>query len=117
MYSYLRFDVQGLNGTITRATLRISANSSSTAGYDVSGVADNSWGETTITFNNRPVYSGVAGSSGAIEIGWTSVDVTSLIGGQGTFSLALTSTDTNQLTYASRESGANAPQLVIETAP
>jgi hypothetical protein len=39
--SYLRFDVQGLSGTITRVTLRIFTNSNSSTGYDVRSVADN----------------------------------------------------------------------------
>ena len=43
------------------------------------------------------------------------MDVTSYVTGNGTFSFALTSASSNVLGLASRESGANAPQLVIET--
>jgi hypothetical protein len=38
--SYLRFDVQGLSGSITSATLRIYANSASSVGYDVYAVTE-----------------------------------------------------------------------------
>jgi hypothetical protein len=41
--SYLRFNVQGLSGSITRVTPRIFTNSGSSAGYEVRNVADNTW--------------------------------------------------------------------------
>ena len=50
--SYLRFDVQGLSGSITSATLRIYANSSSSLGYDLYAVTDNTWTETDITYRS-----------------------------------------------------------------
>src|SRR5947207_2586445 len=40
--SYLRFDVQGLSGTVTRAVLRLTAASSSATGYAVRSVSSNS---------------------------------------------------------------------------
>ncbi|MDX6646216.1 MAG: hypothetical protein QOK40_1943, partial [Miltoncostaeaceae bacterium] len=43
----------------------------------------------------------------------TSVDVTSLVTGNGTYSLGLSTTSGTALSLASRESGANSPQLVI----
>jgi len=116
--SYLRFDIQGLSGTVTRATLRILTNSSSSTGYEVRGVPDNSWGESTINFANAPAFNGVTTTSGPFASGvWTTVDITPLIIGNGTFSLALTTTNSTAFSLASREAGANAPQLVIETAP
>jgi hypothetical protein len=116
IYSYLRFTVGGLTGTVTKATLRIWANSGQTTGYGVSAVADTSWSETGITWNSAPPIGALAGSSGKVTLGtWTSVDVTSLITGNGTFSLALNTTNDTALSLASRESGANSPQLVVET--
>jgi len=116
--SYLRFNVQGLNGTITRVTLRVYANSASSTGYNVNSVADNTWNELTITYNNAPPVGGSAGSSGALSAGvWTMVDVTSLVTGNGQVSLALTTTNNTAISFASRESGANAPQLIVETSP
>jgi hypothetical protein len=112
--AYLRFNIQGLSGTVTKATLRVYANSSSTAGYQVNGIPDISWGETTITYNNAPTFGSVAGSMGAFSSGvWTTVDITSLITGNGTFSLAMTGKNSTAVSFVSREGGANAPQLDV----
>jgi acid phosphatase len=116
VHSYLRFDVQGLSGTVTNATLRVYANSSSSAGYTVHGVSDSTWGELTLTYGNAPAIGSSVGSSGSFGAGvWTTVDVTALVTGNGTISLALAGINDTAVSLASRESGANAPQLVITT--
>src|SRR5438093_169944 len=114
--SYVRFDVQGLSGTVTSANLQVYTVSNSTTGYDVRAVTDNSWQETTITFADAPPASdAVTGSSGPItRRTWTNVDVTSLVQGDGSFSVALTTTSSTLINLASRESGPTAPTLVIE---
>ena len=115
VHSYLRFNVQGLSGTVTNATLRVYANSSLTGGYDTRGVSDNTWTESAITYNNAPPVGSVIGSSGDVNSGsWTSVNITSYITGNGTYNLGLTTSSSTALSLASRES-ANAPQLVIQT--
>jgi len=112
--SYLIFNVQGISGAVSNATLRVFANSSSSSGYTVHSVSDTSWGETTITFSNAPAMGGSVGGSGSFNSNaWTSVDVTSLVSGNGLVSFALTSSSATAVSYASRESGANAPQLVV----
>jgi hypothetical protein len=116
--SYLRFNLQGLGGTVTRATLRVYANSASSGGFQVRGVSSNSWGESTITYNNAPAVGNVLASSGSFgSSGWKSVDITSYVTGNGTYSLAITTSSTTAINFRSREaeSGARAPQLVIET--
>jgi hypothetical protein len=116
--TYIRFNVQGVSGMITRVRLRVFANSSSSSGYTVSGVSDNTWNELTINYNNAPPVGGVAGSSNGFSGGaWTTVDITSLVTGNGTINLALTTSSTTAISLASRESGANAPQLIVETVP
>jgi hypothetical protein len=116
--SYLRFNVQGLAGTITKATLRVYATSSSSIGYDVRSVSDNSWDERTLNYTNAPAFGPVVASSGSFTGPiWKELDVTVLINGDGTYSLALTTPHTTAIGFASREAGANAPQLVITTAP
>lgn len=116
--SYLRFNVQGLVGTVTKATLRVYATSSSSVGYDIHGVSDNSWGETTLNFTNAPAFGPVVVSSGPFTGPiWKEMDVTVLINGDGTYSLALTTPHTTAISFASREAGATAPQLIIETSP
>ena len=52
--SYLRFDVQGLSGTVTKATLRILANTANSRGCTANIVTDNTWTETGINFTNAP---------------------------------------------------------------
>jgi len=114
--TYIRFNVQGLSGTITRVSLRVFANSSSSSGYTVSGVSDNTWTEAAINYNNAPPVGGAAGSSTGFSGGvWTTVDITSLVTGNGTVNLALTTSSSTAISLASRESGANAPQLIVET--
>jgi len=117
VHSYLRFDVQGFSGYITKATLNIYANSGSAIGFDAYGVADNTWGEYTTVYNNAPVVGGVIGSSGPVSGGaWYSIDVTSQVTGAGLVSFALLSTDSRAISMSSRE-GANPPVLVIDTSP
>jgi hypothetical protein len=114
--TYIRFNVQGLNGTIRRVTLRVFANSSSSSGYSVGSVSNNTWTETTINYNNAPPVGGAVGSSNGFSGGvWTTVDITSLVTGNGTLNLALTTSSSTAISLASRESGANAPQLIVET--
>jgi hypothetical protein len=116
--SYLRFNVQGLSGSITRVTLRVFTNSSSSAGYEVRNVADNTWTEGTITHANAPAMDGVTTASGAFGTGvWISVDITPLVTGNGVYNFALTTTSSTAFSLVSREGSANIPQLVIETAP
>lgn len=116
VHSYIRFSVQGLSGGVSRATLRIFANSASSQGYEIHSVSDNTWGETAINYNNAPTVGGLIGSSGAVTAGaWTTVDVTSFIAGNGVFNLGLTTPSSTALSLGSREAGANAPLLIVET--
>ncbi len=118
MSSYLRFDVQSLTAPIAKATLRIYAKSSQRLGFEVHAVSNNTWDENSITYENAPTPDpAIVGSSGRISVGsWTSVDISSLVTDQGTYSIALTTQDSTQLKMVSREGGANAPQLIIELA-
>jgi len=116
--SYVRFDVSGLSGTVTEATLQFRPKNTNSTGFNVHGVADNSWGETTTTWANAPAYvaTPVAANVPVINDRWASADVTALVGGNGTFSFALTTTVTSEIRLASREGGsAYAPRLVVET--
>jgi hypothetical protein len=118
--SYLRFDVQGLSDQVTGAVLRLSPLASQAV--DVRGVSDSSWGETTIKYSNAPPVGDVAATSGAVYAGppqWAAIDVTSLVQGNGTVSMALTSPSTGSTPrdFSSRNAGSSlAPQLVVQTA-
>ena len=113
--SYIRFNVTGLTGTVTNATLRVFANSAQSTGYDADRVADNTWSETALDWANAPALGAKIGSSGKITANtWTSVDVTSYVTGNGTYSFALSTTNATAVSLSSRE-GANPEQLVITT--
>ncbi|TAL07416.1 MAG: DNRLRE domain-containing protein [Chloroflexota bacterium] len=115
--TYIMFDLTGLSGTITRATLRVYANTASSAGYTVGGTATN-WTETGLTAGNAPVVGASVGGSGAITAGtWTTVDVTALVA-SGKLSFALSGINSTAVRMSSRESGAaTAPQLVLDFGP
>jgi acid phosphatase len=115
VHSYLRFAVSGLNGaTVSSAELRIYANSASSAGVAVDTVSDNTWGETTITYANMPALgSSINTSAAVVSATWVSIDVTSYVKGEGSFDFGLLTPGATAISLASRESGANAPQLVL----
>jgi len=113
--TYMRFDVQNLIGTVDSATLRLYVQTSSTPGFSVHQVADNSWIEGSINFNNAPTIGVVINSSGATSAGaYIDIDVTSYVTGNGLVSMALTTTETALLIAQSRE-GLNPPELVVTT--
>ncbi|WP_299442025.1 DNRLRE domain-containing protein [uncultured Phycicoccus sp.] len=114
---YVRFDVSGLAGTVTSAVLRIRANSTHSAGFEVRDVADDSWAETGITYSNAPSPGSLLGTSGPTTNGtYTEIDVTAVITGDGLASFALTPTNSTNLPLATRESS-NPPELVVVVAP
>ncbi len=118
MRSYLRFNVQGLNSSVSRATLRIFANSASTAGINIYRVNDNTWTESGIHYNNAPSLGSGIGSFSPVGAGtWINIDVTAYVTGNGTYNLALTTPGSTAISFASRQAGANAPQLIVETIP
>jgi len=113
--SYLRFQVAGVGGQITRATLRVFVNNASSAGFAVHAVASNTWLETSLTYANAPPFSDPTFLSGAFSAGtWVAIPVTALVSGNGDVSVALTTAVNKTINLSSRET-ASAPQLVIET--
>lgn len=112
--SYLKFNVENISGQVVNATLRIFANSSQSTGFSVHKVSDNTWIETGIVYTNAPSFDTTSsGASGPLTAGnWYTVDITSLISGNGTYSIALLTSNTTAESLASRES-ANAPQLTV----
>jgi hypothetical protein len=114
--SYLRFVVSDIGGTVTNTTLRLYATSSSATGYQIKRVGDQGWEEGTITYANAPAVGALIGSSGNFASGnWTSVNVTSLVTGNGVYDLALTTTSGSNMNFNSRDASSNRPQLVIQT--
>jgi acid phosphatase type 7 len=115
---YLRFDVSGLTGPVTRATLKLYSRTSHSDGFEVRSVSSSGWTEATLTYANAPAPSTtVTAQSGAITAGtWAALDVTRLVTGNGAVAFALTTTSGTNLPLAAKEGGAaTAPQLVVET--
>jgi hypothetical protein len=80
-------------------------------------VANSSWSESSVTWNNVPVADSIAlASLGAVVAvnTWIKADVTSLITGDGTYSLRVKSISSDGADYASEETSGSAPQLVVE---
>jgi len=114
VYSYLKFDLSSVPGPITGLTLKVYATSSGSTGYSVRGVADNTWTESAIDWNNAPpIGSADAGQSGGFTSNTlTSVNVSSLINGNGLLSMAMIESNTTAVAFSSRE-GSVPPQLVV----
>ncbi|HSB02550.1 MAG TPA: DNRLRE domain-containing protein [Anaerolineales bacterium] len=114
--SYLMFNVQGVNAPIISVKLKLYANSRSSVGIKVYSVSNNSWVEKTITFTNAPALGTPIGSTGKFKSKtWVTVDITSLVTGNGTFSIAITGLNGTAVSLASREVAAHAPQLIVTT--
>ncbi len=120
--SYLKFNVAGLSGPVTRATLRLYVVEDGPDGGALYSVSNDYLGTTTpwlengLNWNNAPALSGSPmASAGTVTLNtWIELDATPAIAGNGVFSFGLNSTSTNSVYYSSKE-GANAPQLLIET--
>lgn len=111
---YVRFDVTGISGTVTSATLRVRANSTHSAGYEVQEVTDSGWDEAAITFANAPSFGPVLGASGPTTSGaYSEIDVTGYVSGNGQHSFAVTTLSNTNLPLSTREA-ANQPELVIQ---
>ena len=114
--SLIRFNVTGITGPVTKATLRVFANTGNSIGYDVfdATATASTWTEGTLTYNNMPVLGAKLGASSAVAAStWTGVVVSSIVTGDGVYGFALTSTSATATSFSSR-TGANPPQLVIE---
>jgi len=113
--SYLSFRISGIGGSISNATLKVYANSNSTAGFKIY-LTSNGWGERTINFNNAPAMGNLIGSMGGFRSGqWINVDITSFITGVGDLSLGVVGINNTAINFTSLQGGANMPQLVITT--
>jgi len=112
--TYLRFNVTGLSGPVHSARLRLYATNASADGPTVR-TTTSSWGETTLTWANRPVPVGaVTDDRGAISVNaYSEWDVTPSIQADGTLSFVLAQPGTDAADFSSREAAANRPQLIV----
>ena len=130
--TFLRWDLSSVSGKIVQAKVRLAGTATGQAGNESSAtfVSDDTWGETTLTFNNKPA----AGKLFAqwLPVGGQPVEFTvaphvvDTLLGDKKLSLRIVSTGdyggSGIVTYASRENAtaANRPQLILtfeNTAP
>jgi hypothetical protein len=117
--TYLRFDLSALSGTVLNARLRMRVanvtDSESPSGGSVGRITNTTWPEATTTYNNRPTQwgSNVASFGAVSRNTWVEVPVTSAVVTGGLLTLGIRSTDDDGAFYDSRETGANAPQLIV----
>ncbi len=118
----LRFDLADVRGLIERAVLRLRLVSVNGRGdtHTAYFVEDDSWGETSITWSNRPAVGVPLAFAAPGEVGeWVEWDVTDQVAaecaGDRQISVVLISDGSVLAEYASRESVTNIPQLVVKS--
>lgn len=116
---YLKFDLSSVPGLVESARIalhRADGSSSEGDGGDAYLVPDNSWSETTLTWNTRPAAAGgsLARVSPVSAYDWYTWDVTTAIAGPGvhSFVIAPRVTDTNGAHFFSKE-GSSSLQPVM----
>ncbi len=107
VHAYLRFVVSGTGGAaINQARLLIFSLNSDSSGIQALGVANNTWGELTTNYTNAPPLGSLLASSGAFAANaWVTLNVTSYITGDGTFSFGVTNLSSTAIGMDSREIG------------
>ena len=115
---YLRFNVQGAEGHITAATLRLHSEVSTVHSFNVHAVQNTTWLEETAVFTTSGLALGaVVGNSGPVASGqWREIDVTAQVQGDGLVGFGLSAAGTAAIRVTSRE-GASPPQLVVSVNP
>jgi hypothetical protein len=115
--AFLRFDLSGIEGrAVLDARLRLNNRDLSPDGGRVWGISSNSWTESATTWNTRPTIDGSQlGSFGAVEAGnWYEATLDpSFLTGDGTYSLAMDSANTDGAGYSTRE-GSTPPELLVD---
>jgi hypothetical protein len=122
-YSYMKFHVEGLESAPFRAILRLSVIDGGSEGgsfYVVSNTfmgASSQWTEDELTWENAPdLPNNSIHTLGGVTVGEVvEVDVTSIISGNGIYSLAMNNASSDAVKYSSKE-GSTPPELVVYTA-
>nr|MBA3527844.1 DNRLRE domain-containing protein [Propionibacteriaceae bacterium] len=118
VWSYLRFETGDLDGSVTRATVRLYCYSGTNDGPAIYQSLNTTWSESGLTWTNRPARRpGAIDDRGAIPTGaWVEFDVTPRVVAEGTYTFVLVSFSTDAASFRSKEFGGGfAPRLVIET--
>jgi chitodextrinase len=116
--TYLRFPVSGVNGRQVLSAQLLLNTADGGGGGEFHVVTDTAWTEGTLNWNNKPAYAtGLAASLGAVTTGQqVTVDLTSTVTGDGTYSFAVLGTSSDGADYTSKEGGSLGPRLVLTVA-
>jgi hypothetical protein len=111
---YIMFNVSGVSGAIESATLRMRVDNNPIDDLTLHTVADTSWDEMTLIWNNAPAIGGALGTVFSLNTEtWFEFDVTSTVTGNGLYSFALKTTDELSLRKVSTKESAYPPELVL----
>ena len=116
----IRFTVTGVGTrTVTAAKLRLACVDPSPRGGDFTLAATTTWTENTVNWGTAPATGTVFASLGAVVVGTTyEIDVSSVIHGDGTYTLRILTPNSDGADYVSKEGAtASRPQLIVTTAP
>lgn len=119
--SYFKFNVSGVSGPVQSAKIRLYVADTSPSGGSIYPVSNTyvgtatPWIETGLTWNNAPTIAGPPLSSvGNAPLNtWVEFDVTPQVSGNGTYSFAIASTNSNAVYYRSDEATGNRPILTV----
>lgn len=122
LYSFLRFNVPNVNGTIVSAKLRLHSYGVPIENLGVFRVNNMSWSEGTVTWNNwgqGVSFTQVASATNLAANSWHEIDVTSAVIENQVLNIGLNATQVSATgrQFYSRESPSRKPVLVIEYEP
>jgi glucose/arabinose dehydrogenase len=113
--TYLKFTVTGLTGPAHGVRLRLWVTDSSNVAGSCFKLSNTSWSESRITWNNRPgiTVAALARVGTANARTWVEFNLgAGAIPGNGTYTFVIASGSTNEVVWASRETGAR-PALLV----
>jgi hypothetical protein len=103
---YIKFDLSSVTAPVDVAILKLYITSGAVGPHNVYKVADNSWTESTLTWNNAPAYGEEIGmTSGGEADGILYIEITDFINENigGEASLAIQTEDTDTMRFRSSE--------------
>lgn len=123
--AYLKFDLSGLTGSVSSATLRLYVKSlTAVADRTAYNVSTDTWSENGLTYSNRPAFGNPAGSVRVFSQGWVEFDVTSYVmseyAGDKNVSLYIKDPISDNdvgIDFYSKENSSNQPVLSVITEP
>ncbi|WP_372772900.1 DNRLRE domain-containing protein [Mangrovibacterium sp.] len=119
-YAYFKFDLSSLTGPVVSAKLRLYQRTSYIEERSVYDVADDSWTETEIIWNNKPAYENERATISTSKATWNEWDVSSYVAQEYNNDKVITmvvinpsASSTAGIDFYSKEFGSNAPELVV----